>query len=752
MKEKIMNSISVGRRKWYLVLLVVLCQLLASYILSFAQSPSTYWWNDAVFYEVFVRSFKDSNGDGKGDFKGLMEKLDYLNDGNPATHNDLGITAIWLMPVQESPSYHGYDVTDYRTIEQDYGTNADFLKFMDEAHKRGIKVIIDYVMNHTSTQHPWFISSTNPNSDKRSWYVWQNTNPGTTAPWNGSQAVWHSNNGSYYYGIFWSGMPDLNYNTPAVKTEMFNIAKFWLQDMKVDGFRLDAVKYIFESGNTLEDTPQTIQFWKDFRTYYKSVKPDAFAVGEAWTSTDKVKPYVNDGGLDYCFEFDLANTIISAANNGNASALKTQVDKVMGAYPYLQFGTFLSNHDMDRVMSQLFFSVPKAKVAANLLLTLPGVPYIYYGEEIGMTGKGADENKRTPLMWNSESQAGFTTGTPWRTVNADYEDKNIALQQYDTSSLWNTYKRLITIRNQQTALRRGNYQSITTSDAAQFAFLRQYLDENIIVVVNTGSTDFTNVQISLPAAGIAQGSYILAELQGGKTVPVTVDNTGGFSNLSIGALPAQNTVIYKLVSAAAPANSITFEVDMRGMIAKGDFDPAKETVDIVATFNHFGTDSITKLTDPDEDGIYSVTIPDFTLGSKINYKYRINGVNDGREEFPNSANVREYYVTEGTNTVRDNYKNLVYTGINEKKMNIDFNVYPVPAGKEIFIDFQSAFSGPVQYQIIDLLGVERISSSFRSAGTNGQQIISCEGLPSGIYILTLKRNGGSRTSKIVIRN
>lgn len=271
---------------------------------------TTYWWNDAVFYEIFVRSFYDSDGNGKGDFQGLIEKLDYLNDGDPATNSDLGITGIWLMPINQSPSYHGYDVTDYRTVESDYGSNEDFKEFIAEAHKRGINVIIDYVMNHSSSEHPWFQDSKSTGSDKRDWYRWSATNPGYSGPW--GQDVWHSSSGAYYYGIFWSGMPDLNYETQVVKDEMFDIARFWLEDMGTDGFRLDAVKYIIENGSELEDTEETFQFWRDFRAYYKSVNPNAFAVGEAWTSTDIVRNYVENDGLDYCFEFDLANAIINA--------------------------------------------------------------------------------------------------------------------------------------------------------------------------------------------------------------------------------------------------------------------------------------------------------------------------------------------------------------------------------------------------------------------------------------------------------
>ena len=180
------------------------------------------WWNDTVFYEIFVRSFYDSDGNGIGDLNGVIEKLDYLNDGDPTTSEDLGVTGIWLMPIMVSPSYHGYDVVDYFQVDPDYGTNEDFLRLMDEAHARGIRVIVDLVMNHTSNAHPWFLDSQNPDSDKREWYIWADENPGYRGP--DGQVVWHNNPSGYYYGIFWSGMPDLNYENPDVTAAMFEAA------------------------------------------------------------------------------------------------------------------------------------------------------------------------------------------------------------------------------------------------------------------------------------------------------------------------------------------------------------------------------------------------------------------------------------------------------------------------------------------------------------------------------------------------
>jgi len=500
---------------------------------------SNYWWNDAIFYEVFVRSFFDQNGDGKGDLKGLTQKLDYLNDGDSTTHTDLGITAIWVMPVMQSPSYHGYDVTDYRTIESDYGTNADFSAFIQAAHQRGIKVIIDLVMNHTSNQNPWFIqSAASTTSAYRNWYRWNTTSLG---------GQWFYNNNAYYYAGFGSGMPDLNYANADVKAEMFDIARFWLQDMHVDGFRLDAVKYIFETATQNEDVPETLQFWKDFRASYKSVNPDAFAVGEAWTSTNIIKKYVENNGLDYCFEFSLAIALVNAANNGDATGLRTRVEDAMASYPYLQFGTFLTNHDQERVMSTLGNDVSKAKLAAQLLLSFPGIPFIYYGEEIGTVGPKPDENIRTPLQWNNTANAGFSTGTPWRAPQSDYTTKNLTSQQLDKTSLWSTYNKMIQLRTSEPALRRGNYATVTSNAISLFVFLRQYQNETIFVASNLSNAQLSNIEISLYPGTLSAGTYQLKDLLTNKTLEIVVSADGGAENQNIGNLAARTTALYKVV-------------------------------------------------------------------------------------------------------------------------------------------------------------------------------------------------------------
>ena len=237
------------------------------------------WWQDAVFYEVFVRSFADSTtgplaNDGVGDLRGLIERLDYLNDGDPNTTDDLGVTALWLMPICESPSYHGYDTVDYYAVDQEYGTNDDYRELTDECHKRGIRVIIDLVLNHSSSDHPWFQESTRPAAPRRDWYIWDDAEPGWKGPW--GQPVWHGSpagDGSHYYGLFWSGMPDLNYHNEEVTREVFELIRFWLEDMHADGFRLDAIRHLIEEGQVQENTPATHAWLRRYFERVKSINP-----------------------------------------------------------------------------------------------------------------------------------------------------------------------------------------------------------------------------------------------------------------------------------------------------------------------------------------------------------------------------------------------------------------------------------------------------------------------------------------------
>lgn len=521
----------------------------------------THWWNDAVFYEIFVRSFYDSDGDGIGDFQGIIEKLDYLNDGDPNTNDDLGITGIWLMPMMESPSYHGYDVTDYYATEPDYGTMEDFEALLDAAHARGIKVIIDFVMNHSSSQHPWFTQSSNDQNGYRDWYIWSDTHPGFSGPW--GQGVWHFNSGEYYYGLFWGGMPDLNYSHPPVKEELFNIAEFWL-DKGVDGYRLDAIKYLDEDGSILENTPETFQLLEDFNDLYKANNPDAFTVGEVWSNTASILPYIQNDRLDVCFEFDLAYSIINGINGNNPAPIDAHFQTIQAGYPRLQYATFLTNHDIDRIYSQIGNDPLKMKLAASLYLTMPGIPFVYYGEELGMTGTGDHRNIRRPMQWANEVNAGFSSATPWAALGNNYQTNNVEDMQGNSSSLLRHYQKLIHIRNASAPLRRGYLLGVDHDHADALSYARIYEEEAVIVTSNMGTQAFSPV-LSLAASSLPPGEYFVEELLSNSNFgTITINANGGFSNWqpSPNTLNARNTWVISIQSVVPVSTHESVSTDL----------------------------------------------------------------------------------------------------------------------------------------------------------------------------------------------
>lgn len=515
------------------------------YVATARQATELPWWNDRVFYEVFVRSFYDSDGDGIGDIRGLIEKLDYLNDGDPSTTDDLGITGLWLMPMAQSPSYHGYDVIDYYTIEEDYGTNADFLELIEEAHQRGIAVIVDLVMNHTSSQHPWFLAAKAGDADYEDWYLWSNEFQDYKSPWQGGY-VWHQAGNRYYYGLFWEGMPDLNYRNPEVTTQMYDVIDFWLTDMGVDGFRLDAIRHLIENGPIQQNTPETLEWLLGFHDYVKSVKPAAFTVGEVWDTTANVVPYVGER-VDTAFEFDLAGAMVNAARSGRANALYGVQERVLKSYPVGQYSVFLTNHDQERVMSQLRDDGGAAKVAATLLLTTPGVPFLYYGEEIGMLGVKPDERIRTPMQWAGDETGGFSSGRPWQALSNKVDERNVETMIADPDSLLSHYRALIAIRNAYPVLQTGAMQLIDSDNAGVYAFLRYGEEEALLVVVNLSKDIVDDYNLSL-AAGLLEGEWRIESLLGqGILTRPRLTETGGFSNWSpVENLAPQSSYIVRL--------------------------------------------------------------------------------------------------------------------------------------------------------------------------------------------------------------
>ena len=450
------------------------------------------WARGAVFYEIFVRSFADSNGDGAGDFDGLTSKLDYLDQ--------LGIDGIWLMPIFESTSYHGYDTVDYEKIEADFGTNESFKRFLDEAHKRDIRVIIDFVMNHTSVEHPWFAdSASSTTSPKRDWYVWSATNPGWRQPWGGNDPSWHPRNGAWYYGAFWSGMPDLNFRNAEAKAEIFRLGRYWLTE-GVDGYRLDATRYLVENGPGeagQADTPETHQVLKEFSNEVRTVRPDAILVAENTVDTRTLASYY--GSIPMNFNFPLASAVVDSVRSGNAVRIRDTLRAMKLLYPPGIIDTpFLTNHDQTRVATVLGNDRGKLRNAAAILLTLPGTPFLYYGEEVGLQNgpTPADESKRTPMPWTASG--GFSSGTPWVAYAPGLASENVASQSSDPNSLLSYYRNWIGARKQSQALMKGELE-LVESGLQVLAFTRHSSSERVVVVHNLGNLP-TTVSLSVGTA------------------------------------------------------------------------------------------------------------------------------------------------------------------------------------------------------------------------------------------------------------
>ena len=490
------------------------------------------WWNTAVCYEIFVRSFYDSNGDGVGDLNGLTQKLDYINDGDPKTTGDLGASCIWLMPIAASPSYHGYDVTDYYKVNAAYGTNDDFKHLVAEAHKRGIKVVLDMVLNHTSSQHPWFQEALrDPSSPYRNYYIFSKDNPGYQGPW--GEEVWHKSpvRDEYYYGIFYDGMPDLNYRNPAVTAEAQKISAFWANDMGVDGFRLDAIKHAIEDGTAQENTPETHAWLRDYKAFLQKSAP-VFTVGEIFSgSLLDLQPYYPDQ-LDTYFAFNVSYGMLDAAKNGVATNLLQTVQTTNELLPFQRYASFLTNHDQERSLSEFGGDIEKAKSAAFALLTLPGIPFVYYGEEIGLQGTKPDEFLRAPMQWTDKA-SGFTAGTPWEPLGPAAATNNVAVENDDPASLLNLYRRLINLRAATPALAQGSFTPLGSSDGGVAAFLRRQGDDAVLVLINFGDKPAEKVALSIAKSDLDAGAYTLKPLLGDAPgAALTIEANGAITNFA----------------------------------------------------------------------------------------------------------------------------------------------------------------------------------------------------------------------------
>ncbi len=510
-------------------------------VLALSQGTDGYpWWNDTVFYEIFVRSFCDSNGDGIGDFNGITGKLDYLKD--------MGVTGLWLMPINPSPSYHGYDVTNYLAVNPDYGTIADFKTLVSKAHNRGIRVIIDMVLNHTSSQHPWFIAAQDPNSPYRNYYIWSDTKPVYSGPW--GEQVWYPTTTGYYYAIFSKSMPDLNFRNAEVTAQMENAVKFWLETTGIDGFRLDAARHLIEDGTVQANTPETHAWFQQFRTFFKGINPMVVTIGElAGEHPVTMASYTQGDQLDLAFDFGLASAFVSSASQGNAGTA-LQREKISNSFiPPFKFAPFLTNHDQNRLMTQLNNDPNKVKIAASMLLTSPGVPFIYYGEEVGLEGQKPDEDIRRPMQWSAEKYSGFSTTIPWESVGPDWETNNVAAETNDPNSILSHYRALIQIRNEHAALRVGNLIAVHSDQSALYTILRVSKAEMVMVIINLSGAPVRGYKLSLDKSNIPAGGYQVFPIL---SVPaeysdLIITDIGGFSNyLPLPEIPSYGTVIIQL--------------------------------------------------------------------------------------------------------------------------------------------------------------------------------------------------------------
>ena len=511
--------------------------------LSRQAAPGPEWWREGVCYEIFVRSFQDSDGDGVGDFRGLISRLQYLSD--------LGVSCLWLMPIAESPSYHGYDVTNYYQVNRDYGSNEDFRQLMGEAHRRGIRVVVDLVLNHVSSEHPFFKSAQlYRDSPYRDWFLWSPTQRQTTG-W--SVPTWHraENRDEYYYGLFWRGMPDLNLANPAVTEEAKKIARYWLTEMDVDGFRFDAVGLFFEDGDNPRNGPGTHPWLHDYAGYIRQVKPASFTVGEVWDSVETMRAYYPDQ-LDAYFAFPLADAVIDAARKGSSRTLLFQLDQIQRAFPKGRYGSFLRNHDQTRTMTELGGDTRRARLAATLLLTLPGVPFVYYGEEIGMTGAKPDPRLRTPMHWSRQASMGFSTGVPWEPLQPDSLSANVEAQSSDPGSLLNLYRTLIRLRRSLSALgSTGDLVPLETGSDEVLAYFRRDGKTMAVVIANLGDRAIDGPKVSSARGTLSRGTYqVRSTLGRADASSLRIRGDGGMKNwIPVVTLEPLSAVVLELVPA-----------------------------------------------------------------------------------------------------------------------------------------------------------------------------------------------------------
>lgn len=454
--------------------------------------PASIMENGAIAYQIFPIAFADADGNGTGDIQGIIDQLDYLK-------NELYVDVIWLNPIHPSPSYHKYDVTDYKEIDLSFGNLEIYQTLLDEAHKRDIKVLLDFVINHTSSSHPWFVNAkSGPDSEYRDFYIWSDFKE-VEYP---SEKGWYAVSGSEekYFASFWSEMPELNFDNPLVREEIKSIAKYWL-DMGVDGFRIDAAKHIYDINEYPKGTPvleKNLNWFLEFNHFMKEVKPESFLLLETWDSYNSIANYLI--GSDSAFNFEIGTSIVSAVVSENRKNIQNKLPKVLKAYDkvteHYVDSVFLANHDQDRVMSQLGGDVNKAKLAATIQMTLPGMSWIYYGEEIGMSGAKPDEDIREAMKWSANQET--LPNSRWRQWKYNNELASLEEQRVDEASMFATYRALAKLKSTDAVIRFGAYvdYEIPTSFRL-FSYFREFEGTTYFIIHNLhGEAKTVNLSIS----------------------------------------------------------------------------------------------------------------------------------------------------------------------------------------------------------------------------------------------------------------
>ena len=505
------------------------------------------WYQHAVFYEIYPRSFMDSNGDGIGDLKGIASKLDYLHA--------LGVDAIWIAPCFPSPQVDfGYDVSDYENIDPMYGTLADFDRLQKLGQAHGIRIILDFVVNHTSDQHAWFINSrSSRTSEKRDWYIWRDgkgKNPPNNwiSTFGGPAWKWDSFTNQYYYHYFYAQQPDLNWRNPAVVSAMYGTSEWWYK-RGVAGFRLDAVDTLYEDPNLKDNPvlpgknslgdpnldnkyndklPEVHTALQGLRTVAN--KYGAVLIGETWTEdVAELKTYYGAGHNELQMPMDLMMTDLKFS----APVFRNHIKAVEAAGKWPVY--VISNHDIVRAWNRYGDGLHNDQIAkdmAALYLTLRGTPIMNYGEEIGMQNndpkrredvkdpigrlgwpqeKGRD-GERTPMQWNGSPQAGFTKGTPWNPVAPTYKTYNVADELKDRNSILNWYKGLLALRHTNPALLEGSYIALNQNDPNVMSYLRKTTNRAAIVVINMSASP-QNINFDLSGQGLGASATTLMTTQ-----------------------------------------------------------------------------------------------------------------------------------------------------------------------------------------------------------------------------------------------